>query len=145
MNKNIKKILMSTIMTVLLISCGGNDNGGSTGGTKNPSTNISAPQNADAFEAKFLNKTITPPSGHKITILANKTLIQTLNGERSTKTYTFRAIDKKSVHLSYTIKDIDCSVTLYFLTSTNGNAKESYTSTSFNQNSNGTFEIDGSN
>lgn len=139
MKKNILKKIVVFILLITLSSCGSNNNDNNNENHNKPSTNFT-PKTADDFEDKFANKTITPPSGNKITILSNKKIKQSINNVIGESSYTFTFI-KDTIILKYTINNITCDVSLTWTSALGGNAKEEYSWKDGNQKANGTFSI----
>lgn len=169
MKVNIIKMMVGLILLVLFSACGSDDSDGNkkkgnttyNDGAKNKNGNdtntdnnnqsstIFALTTASAFETKFVNKEIHPPSGRVITILPNGRLRQIVaNNTPGEATYAYRVNSKSlnTIALTYKIGDTDCLVNLTWTSELGGNSTESYnTSSGAKENTNGTFYINGKN
>ena len=132
--------MLLIVSSMLLVSCGG-------GGGSSASSSGFAPANADAFETKFVNQTITFTvlnSNSEVTgsflskILSNK-MIQSTGESAVTYTYTYTGAN------SATIVSEDCTINLTFSSELVGTYTDICTDPNDPVDSSGTFTFSGSN
>lgn len=151
MKMNIIQIVIAFMLLTLFSACGSSDNNGNPPYNNGEKPNISSPngftpKTASAFESKFVNKDIHPPSGNIITILPNSRIRQTIKNQTAGEgTYVYESAGSDMVVLKYMIGDVNCIVNLSWTSELRGNAKEEYKTTDFSTNANGTFFINGKN
>ncbi len=116
------KILLMSLTTILFVACGSGGSGGS-GGSSSSSSGF-APANANAFEAKFINQTITTNTGVVSTIVSNKSFSQTGGGIIIIVPYIYTNTGANTATSLHIVNAITCTDVLEFTSELSGTISE---------------------
>ncbi len=127
----LKNTTIALFAILIINSCGSDTNGSS-----NPPVTDFAPKTAGGFEDTFTGRTITSPSGSKVTILKNKQGRYFIYDQLLSGSYTYSYITKNTITIKHTINDIICNQTLTFTSQFDGEMDEKCTTYGANNNIN---------
>ncbi len=138
----LKHTIIAVFSILILNSCGSDDDGSS-----NPPSTDFAPKNAGGFEDVFEGRTMTSPSGNKVTILENKQGRYFISNQLLSGSYIYSYVKINTATIKHTIEDgTICNQTLTFTSHYDGIMNENCTKNGANNNinvetSSGNFSI----